>query len=71
MTGAWRVVSGPSGADRMLGIQMAGTTGIALLIVLSEWQQQRSFLDVALVVALLAAVAPASLVQLLRDEERE
>ena len=64
--GMWRVIRGPSGADRMCGIQMCGTTSIGLLLVLADWQGIPAMLDVALVVALLAAVAPASLVQLLR-----
>lgn len=67
--GMWRVIQGPSGADRMCGIQMCGTTSIGLLLVLAEWQQLGSLLDVALVVALLAAAAPASLVQLLREPQ--
>lgn len=40
----------------MLGIQIFGTTGTAILLVLAELQQQPALRDVALVCALLAAI---------------
>ena len=40
----------------MLGIQIFGTTGTALLLLLAELQQQPALRDVALVCALLSAV---------------
>lgn len=40
----------------MLAIQIFGTTGAALLLVLAEWQEEPALRDVALVAALLAAV---------------
>jgi len=65
-TGAWRTMQGPSTADRILGVQMMGTVGIALLLVLAQWQQLNVWRDVALVLALLASVITAAMVQLLR-----
>ncbi len=47
----------------MLGIQIFGTTGAALLLVLAEVQQQPALRDVALVCALLAAVTLVSYAQ--------
>jgi len=64
--GIWRVLIGPNQADRMLGIQMLGTTGITLLLVLAQWLDQIIWRDVALVLALLAAVITAAFVQMLR-----
>jgi multicomponent Na+:H+ antiporter subunit F len=75
--GIWRTVHGPSTADRILGVQMMGTVGIALLLVLSQWQQLDIWRDVALVLALLASVITVAMVQLLRgagpsdDESQE
>lgn len=64
--GLGRVVLGPGRVDRLLAIQLFGTTGTALLLVLAQWQAQPALRDVALVLGLLAAVASAALVQLLR-----
>jgi len=64
--GLGRVVLGPARVDRLLAVQLFGTTGTALLLVLAQWQQQPALRDVALLLGLLAAVASAALVQLLR-----
>ena len=52
-----RVVIGPTPADRMMGAQLAGTGGIAVLALLALVQDQAAILDVALVLAMLAAFA--------------
>ena len=64
--GLGRVVWGPGRVDRLLAIQLFGTTGTALLLVLAQWQHQPALRDVALLLGLLAAVASAALVQLMR-----
>lgn len=64
--GLWRVLHGPTRADRLLAVQLFGTTGTALLLVLAQWQDQSALRDAALVLALLAAVVCAALVQYLR-----
>lgn len=64
--GLGRVVLGPGRVDRLLAIQLFGTTGTALLLVMAQWLEQPAFRDVALLLGLLAAVASAALVQLLR-----
>lgn len=64
--GLGRVVLGPGRVDRLLAIQLFGTSGAALLLVLAQWQAQPALRDVALLLGLLAAVASAALVQLLR-----
>ena len=64
--GLGRVVRGPGRVDRLLAIQLFGTTGTALLLVLAQWQSQPALRDVALLLGLLAAVASAALVRLLR-----
>jgi multicomponent Na+:H+ antiporter subunit F len=52
-----RVVRGPTPADRMMGAQLAGTGGIAVLLLLAAAGQRWVVLDVALILALLAAFA--------------
>ncbi|HBX36790.1 MAG TPA: portal protein [Pseudohongiella sp.] len=64
--GLWRLGQATSTAERLMGLQMLGSTGIAVLLLLAEWQQSDTWRDVALVLALLAAVITAALVQLLR-----
>ncbi|MEX1198966.1 MAG: monovalent cation/H+ antiporter complex subunit F [Pseudohongiellaceae bacterium] len=67
----WRLLHGPTTADRLLCVQMLGTASIALLLLMAEWQQQDHWRDVALVLALLGAVISAALVQLLRPARRD
>ncbi|HAQ88403.1 MAG TPA: portal protein, partial [Pseudomonas sp.] len=61
----------PARVDRLLAIQLFGTTGTALLLVLAQWQEQPALRDVALLLGLLAAVASAALVQLLRRSRHD
>jgi multicomponent Na+:H+ antiporter subunit F len=61
--GMVRITRGPSAPDRMLAAQLFGTTGVAILLVLAELQQQPALRDVALVFALLAAVLAVSFVK--------
>lgn len=58
----WRVWTGPQRADRMMAAQLVGTGGAGILIVLaplSGWD----ILDVALTLALLAALASVGFVK--------
>ena len=71
MIGLGRVVLGPARVDRLLAIQLFGTTGTALLLVLAQSQEQPAVRDVALLLGLLAAVASAALVQLLRRSRHD
>lgn len=67
--GLMRVLLGPGRVDRLLAIQLVGTSGTAVLLVLGEWLAQPALLDVALLLALLAAVTGAALVQLGRGHD--
>jgi multicomponent Na+:H+ antiporter subunit F len=60
--GLVRVVLGPSDTDRMLASQLIGTTGVAMLLLLSRAARTPALLDVALVFALLAAVTAIAFV---------
>jgi multicomponent Na+:H+ antiporter subunit F len=52
-----RVARGPTAADRMLAALLFGTTGVGVLLLLAHAGGGRALLDVALVLALLAAIA--------------
>lgn len=61
--GMWRVLRGPTIADRMLAAQLFGTTAVAILLLLAEVEANNAFRDVALVFALLAAVTAVAFVR--------
>lgn len=62
MLGLYRIWRGPDLGDRMLATQLFGTTGVAVLLVLSELQQMPALRDVALVLALLAVMSTVAFV---------
>lgn len=57
LVGLIRILLGPTPADRMLAAQLFGTTGVAMLLLISQALGTPAVVDVALVLALLAAVA--------------
>ena len=61
--GLMRVVLGPTPPDRMLAAQLMGTTGVGVLLLLSQALGSESLVDVALVFSLLAAVATVAFVR--------
>ena len=67
--GLIRVFKGPSIEDRMMSAQLVGTTGVGLLLILGTLMDMPSSFDVALVLALLAAVSVAALTRKERDSE--
>lgn len=68
----FRVLRGPTPADRMLAAQLFTTTGVAVLLVLAELQRAPAARDVALVFALLAVLATVAFVRRVWGEsERE
>ena len=60
--GLVRVLHGPANADRMMATQLFGTGGIAVLLLIAAATGVTSLVDVALVMALLAAFAAAAFV---------
>ena len=63
VAGMWRVLRGPTAADRMLAAQLFGTTSVAVLLVLAQATDKAALRDVALVFALLAAVTAIAFVR--------
>lgn len=63
----WRIWRGPAPADRMMAAQLVGTGGVGTVLLLAaatDWQM----LDVALVLALLAAFAAIGFVKAQSDD---
>ncbi|MEN8166559.1 MAG: monovalent cation/H+ antiporter complex subunit F [Pseudomonadota bacterium] len=63
VAGLWRVLRGPTPADRMLAAQLFGTTAAASLLLLAQASGTSYLRDVALVFALLAAVTAIAFVR--------
>ena len=61
LLGLGRALLGPTLEDRMLSIQLLGTGGVALLLLLAVLTGIPALIDTALVLALLAAVAVVAL----------
>lgn len=69
--GVWRALRGPTPADRLLAVQVFGTTAVAVLLLLSQALDNAALRDVAMVFALLAAVTAVAFVQRAWPEEEE
>jgi multicomponent Na+:H+ antiporter subunit F len=61
--GMVRILIGPTTADRMMASQLFGTCGVAILLLLSKGMNNPVLLDIALVIALLAAMATITFVR--------
>ena len=61
--GLFRLLRGPGDADRLMAVQLLGTGGIALVLLLGVATATPAMVDVALTLALLAAFAGVALVR--------
>lgn len=59
--GLVRLLRGPTMADRMMAAQLLGTSGAAICLLMSYASELPALLDVALTLALLAALAAATM----------
>ena len=60
--GLIRILQGPSEVDRIMAAQLVGTGGIAALLLLAEATGAPAAVDVALILALLAAFVSVAFV---------
>jgi len=58
-----RIYIGPSRAERMMSAQLAGTSGVAIILVLASAENNHTIIDAGLVLALLAAFAALAFVK--------
>jgi len=63
LAGLWRLLVGPTPADRLLTSQLFATTAVAILLLYADWQSMPALRDVALVFALLGAVTAVAFVR--------
>ena len=59
----WRAARGPTEADRMLAALLFGSTGVGILVLLAFAGGGTPLIDVALTLALLAAIAGIAFVR--------
>ena len=59
--GLLRLLRGPSPVDRMMAVQLAGTAGAGVCLLLSVAQASPALVDVALTLAVLAALGTAAM----------
>jgi multicomponent Na+:H+ antiporter subunit F len=62
LAGLWRLLRGPTDADRLLAPQLFGTAGVAALLVAADRLDAPALRDVALLLALLAVVTATAFV---------
>jgi multicomponent Na+:H+ antiporter subunit F len=60
--GLFRILHGPSEADRMMASQLVGTGGVAVLLLMAIATETPADVDVALMLALFAAFASIAFV---------
>jgi len=56
LAGLWRIYRGPTAADRMLSALLFGSTTVAILLLLAQWQSMPALQVAALIFAMLAGV---------------
>jgi multicomponent Na+:H+ antiporter subunit F len=69
--GLIRVWRGPTVADRLLTTQMFGTTGMAILLVLTGYSKELTLLNVAITFNVLAILLVICLVQVWKNKKGE
>jgi multicomponent Na+:H+ antiporter subunit F len=57
LVGLIRLMRGPGNADRMLAVQLFGTTGVAILLILGTILEEPVVYNVSLIFVLLATLA--------------
>jgi multicomponent Na+:H+ antiporter subunit F len=70
VAGLWRVLRGPSPADKLMAAQLLTTGGIAALLLVAHAYGLPAIIDVALLLALLGAFASVAFVLMARLVER-
>ena len=61
--GLVRIVRGPADADRIMSAQLIGTGGVAVLLLAGSAERVPAAIDVALILAVLAAFASVAFVK--------
>ncbi len=70
LTGLWRIVVGPTAADRMLALLLFGSTTVAVLLIMAQWLGDGALRTVALLFVVLATIATLAFVGTAREGGR-
>jgi multicomponent Na+:H+ antiporter subunit F len=65
-----RFIKGPSLSDRVVSLDLMLTTGIGIIAIYSIYTQQPSFLDIAMILALIAFLGTVAFAYYLEKRER-
>ncbi|MGK7868109.1 monovalent cation/H+ antiporter complex subunit F [Falsiroseomonas sp. E2-1-a20] len=68
---AWRLLAGPSSADRAIATDMLGLLGVCLAALTAVVAGQSAFLDIALGIALVGFLAAVAFARLLERNGRK
>ena len=63
VTGLYRILRGPTAADRMLAAMLFGTCGVAMMLLLAKGLNQPVIEDIALIYGLLGVLSVVAFVQ--------
>jgi multicomponent Na+:H+ antiporter subunit F len=69
--GIWRVVAGPTAADRLLAVHVLGTLGIGILLLLARIVREPAIADAGLLMAILSLVATMAFARRLAPPVKE
>jgi len=70
LVGLIRLMRGPANADRMLAVQLFGTTGVAILLILGTILEEPVVYNVSLIFVLLATLAILTFKKRYSDPEK-
>jgi len=71
LAGLWRIIAGPSVADRILGFDMITVSSAGLIGVLSMLWRTALFLELILVLTMLGFMSTVALVNYLQRPDKE
>ena len=66
----WRFLKGPSLSDRVVSLDLLITTGVAIIAVYSIVTDQPAFLDIAMILALIAFLSTVAFSYYLEKREK-
>jgi multicomponent Na+:H+ antiporter subunit F len=69
--GLVRILRGPADADRILSVQLIGSGGVAVLLLLSAATKTPAIMDVALMLALLATFVSVAFLRDIRHSLKD
>ncbi len=66
---AWRTWRGENGIDRLIGLDLASTLTLAVLVLVSIIQQNSIYMDVAIAMAALSYLSTVALAKYISDNK--